>query len=64
MTVPVAIVVAAVVIAGAVAITSHWSITPSPSVLGAFRMNNWTGAVVWCSFVPGQGSNRLDCETN
>ena len=61
MSAPVAIVVGAVIIAAAVALTSHWSIEPVSGRVGAFRLNRWTGDVVWCGFTGNAIPSYLDC---
>jgi hypothetical protein len=62
MNVPAAIVAGALIVAASNAVTSHWSIIPTGSVIGAFRLNHWTGEIVWCSLPIGQDTNRLNCE--
>ena len=60
--IPAAIVTAALIVGASIALTSHWSIVPTGSLVGAFRLNHWTGEVIWCATPLGQNSNRLDCE--
>jgi hypothetical protein len=46
--IPAAIVAAALIVGVSIALTSHWSIVPTGSLVGAFRLNHWTGEVTWC----------------
>jgi hypothetical protein len=62
MYIPAAIVAAALIVGASIALTSHWSIAPTGNLIGAFRLNRWTGEVVWCATPLGQTKNRLDCE--
>ncbi len=62
MNVPAAILAGALIVAVSNAVTSHWSIVPTGSLIGAFRLNHWTGEILWCSLPIGQGTNRLNCE--
>ena len=56
MGIPAAIVTGALIIAATVAATSHWSFAVGPMRdrdpdfirPGVFRLNRWTGTVVWC----------------
>lgn len=59
MNVPVAIVVAAALIAAAIALTAHWSITGNGG--GALRLNRWTGDVIWCGTASFEAPAVLDC---
>jgi hypothetical protein len=61
MNVPAAIVAGAVIIAAAIALTSHWSVQPVSSRIGALRLNRWTGEVVLCGFTVTTTPSYLDC---
>ena len=43
-----AIVIAGALIAGSIALTSHFSISGTSNQLSVFRLNNWTGEVALC----------------
>jgi hypothetical protein len=64
MSVPAAIVVGAVIIAGAIVLTSHWSVQPVSGRVGALRLNNWTGEVTWCAFTTTAAPSDLDCRAD
>lgn len=61
MNVPAAILAGALFIAAAIALTSHWSVEPVSGRVGAFRLNRWTGDVVWCGFTGNATPSYLDC---
>jgi hypothetical protein len=61
MTVPVAIVVGAAMIAASIAFTSHWSVQPVSGRVGTLRLNNWAGEVAWCAFTITAAPSDLDC---
>jgi hypothetical protein len=63
MSISAALVAGALIIAGTIALTSHWTITSTSNVVGAFRLNRWTGEIVFCSLPLGQGTSRLNCES-
>lgn len=56
-----AILAGALLIAAAIALTSHWSIEPVSGRVGALRLNRWTGEVVWCGFTAVTTPSYLDC---
>jgi hypothetical protein len=46
MRVPIAIVIAGALIAGAVLFVFRWQISATPTVV--YRLDRWTGRTVWC----------------
>jgi hypothetical protein len=58
MNVPAAIVSAGALIAAAIAVTSHWSVTGNGA--GVVCPDRWTGAVVWCATAAFDGP-ALNC---
>jgi hypothetical protein len=58
MTQPIAIVIAAALIAVAILVVNHWTLTASPSSQ-IMRLNRWTGTVEECLPLP----IRAACQT-
>jgi hypothetical protein len=61
MSVPAAIVVGAVIVAAAIALTSHWSVQPVSGRVGGLLLNRWTGEVVLCTIPATTTPSYLDC---
>jgi hypothetical protein len=60
--VPAAILLAGAFIAASIALSSHWSIAPlGAGRVGAYRLNHWTGEVVWCWHAGMQAPDRVEC---
>jgi hypothetical protein len=59
MSVPAAIVLAGGLIAAAILLTSHWSVTGFGG--GTVLLNRWTGEVVWCSISTPHTPAAFDC---
>jgi len=60
--VPLAIIFAGVSIAAAIAFTSHWSIVPvGGGRQGAYRLDRWTGEIIWCWHQRSQAPDRMEC---
>jgi hypothetical protein len=62
MNVSAAIIAGALVIAATIALTSRWAIVPTSTVVGALRLDRWTGQIAWCSPQVSQANKLLDCE--
>jgi hypothetical protein len=60
--VPAAIVLGAVIIALAIAFSSHWSVQTISGRPGVIRLNRWTGEVVWCGFTANATPSYFDCQ--
>jgi len=60
---PAAIILAGVLIAASVAMTNRWAISNSAPFAGAYRLDRWTGQIMWCSHTPPLTPNPLDCRT-
>ncbi len=55
-------VVCALIVAGAVAITSHWTLVPlGNGRIGALRLNRWTGEIVLCW---PDGQSKVVCDAH
>jgi hypothetical protein len=50
MGLPIAIILGAVAIAGAILATNHWQVVRTQESLVALRLNRWTGLVEVCMF--------------
>jgi hypothetical protein len=64
MSMPVAILLAALIVAGALIFISHWSVQPVSGRVGTVRLNGWTGDVVWCGFTGTSTPSYLDCRVD
>ena len=51
MTQPIAIIIAAALIAVAILIVNHWTVTAAGSGV-VMRLNRWTGTVAQCTYAP------------
>jgi hypothetical protein len=57
-----AIIAAGFLIAVSIAITFRYSIVPiGAGRLGAYRLNHWTGEIVWCWQNNGTPPDRVEC---
>jgi hypothetical protein len=54
---PIAIVVAALIVAAAIAFVFRWEVVGGPNL--ALRLDRWTGVIAWC--VHEAAENKLDC---
>jgi hypothetical protein len=57
-----AIIAGGLVIAAAIALTSHWSVQTISGRPGAIRLNRWTGEVVWCGFTANVPPSYFTCQ--
>lgn len=59
---PVSVLAAGALIAASIALVGHWSIAPvGAGRLGAYRLNHWSGDIVWCWHADGQPPDRVEC---
>jgi uncharacterized membrane protein AbrB (regulator of aidB expression) len=58
MSMPLAIIFGAALVAGAVLFVFRWELAGAPPLL----LDRWTGAVVACGFTSNQRPNKLTCE--
>lgn len=59
---PVAIVLAAALIAASIAVTNRWAISNAAPYGGAYRLDRWTGQTMWCSHTATLTPSPLDCQ--
>ena len=57
-TLSVSIIIAAVILAGAIFVIGRWQVAPSGNPGAALKLDRWTGAVYLCR----SGANPLKCE--
>jgi hypothetical protein len=58
---PAAIVLAGALIAASAAMTNRWAISNAAPHSGAYRLDRWTGQIMWCSSIGAQIPTPLDC---
>lgn len=59
---PATILAIGLAIAASIALTSHWSLmAPGGAQRGIYRLNRWTGEVIWCVGRSLQPPDRADC---
>lgn len=56
-----AILIGAALIALSITFIFRWTLVPTSNVVGAFRLDRWTGELVWCFPPLGTGHNIVDC---
>jgi hypothetical protein len=56
-----AILAGSALIAAAIAITFRYSIVPASPLVGAYRLDHWTGETIFCYRPLGTDQTRLDC---
>jgi hypothetical protein len=59
---PAAIVLAGALIAASVAMTNRWAISNAGVHPGAYRLDRWTGQIMWCIPAVTQAPNPLNCQ--
>jgi hypothetical protein len=65
MGIPAAIIAGALIIAAAIVFSARWSIVPATVHNGVYRLDRWTGSVVWClpSAAPSvETAGRMNCQ--
>jgi hypothetical protein len=59
MSTPYSIILGSLIIAAAIALTLHWDAIGQGAAV--YRVNRWTGAIVWCRPVNVPQTIKLDC---
>lgn len=56
-----ALLVGCALIAFSITFTFRWTISPTTPIVGAFRLDRWSGEVAFCNLPLGQNAKRADC---